>query len=115
MDRQSISDPLNKNSFFREFLSSKRIIHYIDNKIVKIQKPIKSSSIGYSEINKYFKSSKSLGNPKQFHTFSSENNIKEEEILEKKLLEILENHNFKEEDGGYCPLRFCDENSGTPD
>jgi hypothetical protein len=40
--------------------------------------------------------------------------LKEEEMLEKKLLEILENHNFEEEEEGYCPSRFC-ESGATPD
>jgi len=41
--------------------------------------------------------------------------LKKEEMLEKKLLEILDNYNFEEEEEGYCPIRFCDENGGTPD
>jgi signal transduction histidine kinase len=40
--------------------------------------------------------------------------LKEEEILEKKLLEILENYNFEEEEEGFCPSRFT-ENGVTPD
>jgi hypothetical protein len=55
---------------------------------------------------------KSLG-IRKYSTFSSDNYIKEdEEILEKRMLEILENHDFEDD---YCPLRFCDENGATPD